>query len=63
MLSKYDKLTIHTNPFREYSKPLKSKYNNTKYHQLRIYFQCESEYFKNKNNEHRQRHQSNNQLE
>ena len=53
MLSKYDKLSIQRNPFREYSKPLKPQYNNSKYHQLRIYFQCESEYFKNKNNEHR----------
>ena len=48
MLSKYDKLSIQRNPYREYSKPLKPKYNNSKYHQLRIYFQCESEYFKTK---------------
>jgi len=48
MLSKYDKLSIQRNPYREYSKPFKHKYNNSKYNQLRIYFQCESNYFKNK---------------
>ena len=46
MISKYDKLSIQRNPFREYSKPIQHKYNNTKYSQLRIYFKCESFYFK-----------------
>ena len=46
MLSKYDKLSIQRNPFREYSKPIEYKYNNSKYSQLRIYFKCESFYFK-----------------
>ena len=46
MISKYDKLSIQRNPFREYSKPIQHKYNNTKYSQLRIYFKCESIYFK-----------------
>jgi hypothetical protein len=52
MLSKYDKLLIQRNPFKEYSKPFKPQYNNSKYNQLRIYFQCESEYFKNKIKRH-----------
>ena len=46
MISKYDKLSIQRNPFREYSKPIQHKYNNTKYSQLRIYFKCESIYVK-----------------
>jgi len=46
MISKYDKLSIQRNPFREYSKPIQHKYNNTKYSQLRIYFKCESSYFR-----------------
>jgi len=48
MLSKYDKLSIHRNPFREYSKPIQFTYNKSKYAQLRIYFKCESQYFKSK---------------
>ena len=35
-------------PYREYSKPIQHKYNNSKYSQLRIYFKCESFYYQNK---------------
>jgi len=48
MISKYDKLSIQRNPYREYSKPIQHKYNNSKYSQLRIYFKCESFYYQNK---------------
>ncbi len=51
MISKYDKLSIQRNPFREYSKPIQHNYNKSKYSQLRIYFKCESFYFKSKESE------------
>ena len=46
MFHKHDLITIHTNPFNQEEPPI---YQSPKFVQLRIYYQCESEYFKNKN--------------
>jgi len=42
MYHKHDQISIHRNPLREYSTPLKrEEYKSPKYHQIRIYFKCE----------------------
>jgi len=43
MYHKHDLISIHRNPLKEYSKPLESNYQPTKFHQIKIYFKCEKQ--------------------
>jgi hypothetical protein len=45
MYHKHDQISLHTNPLNQDEPP---EYQQPKFFQLRIYYQCESEYFKNK---------------